>query len=526
MAATRRSYCDRMPGSHRITKWDPEDRVAWEAGNKDIARRNLIWSVVAEHVGFSVWSVMVLFMPQAMYGFSAADKFLLGATASLVGACLRIPYTLATATFGGRNWTIFSAFVLLIPTIGTMALLAHPGLPLWPYLVCAALAGFGGGNFASSMTNINAFYPQRLKGWVLGLNAGGGNIGVAVVQMIGLLVIAVAGNRAPYWVCAFYLVFLAVAGLGAALCMDNLDQHRIDLTAMRSILSVCDTWVISLLYIGTFGSFIGCSFAFGQVLQINFTAGGQNAAQASLHAAQIAFIGPLLGSLSRVYGGKLADRVGGSRVTLAVLAGMIAAASLLIGVSTHADQSRGLATATTMIGYVVGFIALFVLSGLGNGSVYKMIPSIFEARSRSLNISDTERQHWSRAMSGALIGFAGAIGALGGVGIKPRAAAVLPDQRLGDVSVLDLHDVLRRRFDVDVGDVRTPAGCGAGAFRHHFAGRGFRSSLTHACDWRVAAAPASIAIHWGRDRCHGYWGHEFNGAPPQRRLLFTKQTAW
>jgi MFS transporter, NNP family, nitrate/nitrite transporter len=418
MPATRRFYCDRMPRSHRITNWDPEDRVAWEAGNKNIARRNLIWSVVAEHLGFSIWSmwsVMVLFMPQAVYGFSAGDKFLIAAAATLVGAFLRIPYTLATATFGGRNWTMLSAFVLLIPTVGTMWLLAHPGLPMWPYLVCAALTGFGGGNFASSMTNINAFYPQRLKGSALGINAGGGNLGVPVIQLVGLLVIATAGIRASYWVCAVYLVFLAVAGVGAALFMHNLDHHRIDLTAMRSILSVSDTWVVALLYIGSFGSFIGFSFAFGQVLQINFTAGGQNAAQASLHAAQIAFIGPLLGSVSRVYGGKLADRIGGSQVTLAVFAGMIAATGLLIAVSTQAG--RGPATATTMIGYVMGFITLFILSGLGNGSVYKMIPSIFEARSRSLNFSEPERQHWSRTMSGALIGFAGAIGAIGGVGI-------------------------------------------------------------------------------------------------------------
>src|SRR2546422_643205 len=142
---------------------------------------------------------------------------------------------------------------------------------MWPYLVCAALTGFGGGNFASSMTNINAFYPQRLKGWALGLNAGGGNLGVPVIQLVGLLVIATAGNRASYWVCAVYLVLLAVAGVGAALFMHNLDHHRIDLTAMRSILSVRDTWVVALLYIGSFGSFIGFSFAFGQVLQINFT---------------------------------------------------------------------------------------------------------------------------------------------------------------------------------------------------------------------------------------------------------------
>ena len=409
-----------MPRTHRISHWDPEDSAAWEAGNKDIARRNLIWSVVAEHLGFSVWSiwsVMALFMPQAVYGFSTADKFLLGATATLVGGFLRIPYTLATAKFGGRNWTVFCAAVLIVPTVTTMWLLAHPGLPLWPYLVCAALAGFGGGNFASSMTNINAFYPQRLKGRALGINAGGGNIGVAVIQLVGLLVIAVAGNRAPYWVCAVYLGLLATAGFGAALFMDNLDQHEIDLSAMRKVLTVPDSWVISLLYIGTFGSFIGFSFAFGQVLQINFVEAGETTAHASLHAAQLAFLGPLFGSASRVYGGKLADRIGGGRVTLAAFALMILPTVLLAATDSYDDVPDNV-EGVTMIGYVAGFIALFILSGVGNGSVYKMIPSIFEARSRSLSLTEADRRRWSQAMSGALIGFAGAVGALGGVAIN------------------------------------------------------------------------------------------------------------
>ncbi|MUL66248.1 MFS transporter [Mycobacterium sp. CBMA 234] len=407
--------------SRTITDWDPEDIVAWEAGNKNVARRNLLWSVIAEHVGLSIWtmwSVMVLFMPESVYGFTAGDKFLLAATATLVGGCLRVPYTMATATFGGRNWTVFSALVLLIPTLGSMWLLAHPGLPLWPYLLCAALAGLGGGNFASSMTNINAFYPQRLKGWALGINAGGGNLGVPAIQVVGLLVIAAAGNRAPYWVCAIYLVLLAIAAIGAALFMNNLAEHRIDATAMRSILTVPDTWIVACLYIGTFGSFIGFSFAFSQILQINFVAGGQSAAQAALHAAQIAFVGPLLGSVARVYGGKLADRIGGGRVTMVALGGMILFGALLISASTYHDHTGGAVDAATMTCFIVGFVALFVLSGIGNGSVYKMIPSIFEARSRSLVCSETERQNWSRAMSGALIGFAGAIGALGGVGIN------------------------------------------------------------------------------------------------------------
>lgn len=410
-----------MGRSHLITDWDPEDVAAWEAGNKKIARRNLIWSVIAEHIGFSIWSlwsVMVLFMPASVYGFSASDKFLLGATATLIGACLRFPYTFATAKFGGRNWTIFSAVVLFIPTVGTIWLLTHPGLPLWPYLVCAALTGLGGGNFASSMTNINAFFPQRLKGWALALNAGGGNLGVPMVQLVGLLVIAAVGDRQPYWVCAVYLVLLAVAGVGAALYMDNLRDYRIELNTMRSVLAEPHTWVISLLYIGTFGSFIGFSFAFGQVLQINFIASGQSTAHASLHAAQIAFLGPLLGSLSRVYGGKIADRVGGGRVTLAAFVLMILGAGILLTASVFGAHTHGPAPAATMVGYVVGFVLLFILSGIGNGSVYKMIPSIFEARSYALQKSEEERRQWSRSMSGALIGWTGAIGALGGVGVN------------------------------------------------------------------------------------------------------------
>ena len=447
--------------SHRITDWDPEDVVAWEAGNKRVARRNLIWSVAAEHIGFSIWSiwsVMVLFMPETVYGFTAGDKFLLGATATLVGACLRIPYTLATATFGGRNWTVFSAFVLLIPTIGTMWLLAHPGLPLWPYLVCAALTGFGGGNFASSMTNINAFYPQRLKGWALGVNAGGGNIGVPMIQLVGLLVIATAGNRAPYWVCAVYLVALAVAGIGAAAFMDNLEQHKIDLTAMGAILRHRDTWVISLLYIGTFGSFIGFAFAFGQVLQINFAAGGQNPAQASLHAAQIAFVGPLLGSLSRVYGGKLADRVGGGRVTLAVFAGMILAAGAPGRRSSTADDHTRRRNCHH--------------DGRLCHRFHRAVPAVRDRQRLGLQ-DDPVDLRGPQPLAGGRRGRAAAlvtrdVGRVDRVRRcdrrtrrcrhQPGAAAVLPEQWIGHLGVLDLPGVLCARLGGDVGDVRPAPG--------------------------------------------------------------------
>ncbi len=407
--------------NHNIEHWDAEDVVAWEAGGKDIARRNLIWSVFAEHVGFSIWSiwsVMVLFMPTEKYGIDAAGKFFLMAVPTLVGALLRIPYTVATARFGGRNWTVFSAMLLLIPALLTLYFINQPGTSYTTFLVVAAFAGIGGGNFASSMTNINAFYPQRLKGWALGLNAGGGNIGVPVIQLIGLLVIATLGNEYATLICAIYLVAIAVAGIGAALYMDNLRNQKADLSFMIESLKVPQSWAIAFLYIGTFGSFIGYSFAFGQILQISFKAGGDTAAQAALHAAQIAFIGPLLGSLARPYGGKLADRLGGSKVSLATFAAMMAATVLVIGASTVADGNAGVATGGVMAVLVIGFVALFVLSGIGNGAVTKIIPSVFEAKSKSLDVSPAARSAWSQNTSGALIGFVGAIGALGGVGIN------------------------------------------------------------------------------------------------------------
>lgn len=416
-----------MARSHRITVWDPEDAAAWSEGNHAIARRNLIWQVVNVHVAFSIWylwSVMVLFMPQSVYGFTTGDKLLVGATAALVGGLARIPYAVAANWVGGRNWTMFSAAVLLIPTVGAIVLLAHPGLPLWPYLVCAALTGLGGGNYSASLAKVDGLFPQRLKGFTLGLVGGMANLGSAGIQVVGLVVVATVGHKAPYWVCAIYLVLLAIGGIGAALFMDNIAAHRTGLSVanLRSILSVPDTWAISFFYMCASGSFLGFAFAFafGQVLQHNFVTAGQSHSHAALHAAEVAFIGPLLGSLARIVGGKVSDRFGGGHVTLAVFAAAIVAGGFLVGVSTRDDLTRdrgGPVAPLTLAGYIVGFIALFISCGAAKGAVYKLIPSVFEERGRALGLNNSERHHCARVRSGALIGFAGAFGALGGVGI-------------------------------------------------------------------------------------------------------------
>ncbi|WP_043183225.1 nitrate/nitrite transporter [Streptomyces sp. NRRL F-5123] len=386
-----------------IETWDPEDERFWnEGGGRRTALRNLVFSVLSEHIGFSIWSlwsVMVLFMGPE-YHVDPAGKFFLVAMPTLVGGVLRVPYTFAVAVFGGRNWTIVSAALLLVPTV-TAAVVMHPGVSYGTLMVVAALTGVGGGNFASSMTNINAFYPLREKGWALGLNAGGGNLGVAAIQLVTLLVIATAGAGHPRVVLAVYIPLIVVAAVLSALFMDNLSPVKNDTGAAVDAAKDPHTWIMALLYIGTFGSFIGYSFAFGLVLQNQF-------GRTPLHAAYLTFIGPLLGSLIRPLGGRLADRFGGGRITLWNFLAMAAATGVVITASVH--ESLGL--------FLPGFIALFVLSGLGNGSVYKMIPGIFQKKAEASGLAGEAAAAHARRLSGASMGLIGAVGALGGVGIN------------------------------------------------------------------------------------------------------------
>lgn len=389
-------------GGRWIERWDPEDETFWKETGEKTARRNLLYSVFSEHIGFSIWSlwsVMVLFMGPG-YGIDPAGKFFLIATATAVGALVRIPYTFAVARFGGRNWTVVSALLLLAPTVAALVVM-EPGTPYGVFVAVAALTGVGGGNFASSMTNINAFFPLRKKGWALGLNAGGGNIGVPVVQLVALLVIGTAGAGHPRLLLAAYVPLIVAAAALAFLRMDNLAPVRRDAGAVREAARDPHTWIMAFLYVGTFGSFIGYSFAFGLVLQTQF-------GRTPLQAASLTFIGPLLGSLVRPVGGALADRLGGARITLATFVAMAAATGVVVAASVRESLPV----------FLVGFVALFALSGIGNGSTYKMIPGIFQAKALARGMTGEDAAAWGRRLSGASMGLIGAVGALGGLGIN------------------------------------------------------------------------------------------------------------
>ncbi|MFF3988897.1 nitrate/nitrite transporter [Streptomyces sp. NPDC001797] len=386
--------------SRWIQEWDPEDETFWKNTGEKVARRNLYFSVLSEHIGFSIWtlwSVLVLFMGPE-YGLTPADKFLLTSMVTLVGAVVRVPYTFAVAIFGGRNWTIISAGLLLVPTVAAFAVM-KPGTSFDTFLWIGLLAGIGGGNFASSMTNINAFFPLRKKGWALGLNAGGGNVGVAAIQLVALAVIG--ANGGPRVLLGIYIPLIVVAAVCAALFMDNIENVKNDTGAAVDAAKDPHTWIMSFLYIGTFGSFIGYSFAFGQVLTNQF-------GRTPLQATYLTFMGPLLGSLIRPVGGWLADKYGGSKITLYNYVGMAAATAVLVAASMQKSLPL----------FVVAFVVLFALAGVGNGSTFKMIPGIFHTKALAEGLEGEEAVKYGRRLSGASMGLIGAVGALGGVGIN------------------------------------------------------------------------------------------------------------
>ncbi len=345
-----------------ISDWRPEDEAFWETRGKRIARRNLIWSIIAEHLGFSiwlVWSIVATKLPQAGFPYTTDQLFQLVALPGLIGSLMRFPYTFAVPRFGGRNWTVVSAMLLFIPTIALAYFVSRPDTPFWLMLLAAATAGLGGGNFASSMANISFFYPDRMKGWALGLNAAGGNIGVSSVQLLtpilmgtGIvsLYLAEPGPGGLYLQNAglMWLPLIAIAVIGAFCFMNNLTAARSTFRDQLVITRRKHTWIMSWLYVGTFGSFIGYSAAFPLLIKTQFPE----------ITVAVAFLGPLVGSVARPLGGLLADKLGGARVTFW---NFVAMGVATIGV-IYAVQTKDFAAFLTM------FLILFITTGVGNGS--------------------------------------------------------------------------------------------------------------------------------------------------------------
>jgi NNP family nitrate/nitrite transporter-like MFS transporter len=322
-------------------------------------------------------------------------------------------------------WTGISASLLLIP-VTLLAVLVPSGwllaqshsTQMWVLALCAASAGLGGGNFSSSMANISFFYPERRKGFALGLNAAGGNLGVAIVQLVVPLVLIIgvpaASAKLPKhpvhmaYAGLVWLPFVVAAAICAWLFMDSISDAKSDARSYLSSLRHSQTWIMSVLYIGTFGSFIGYSFALPLVIKNTFPEFLATHSFIATYLAGLGFMGALIGSVARPFGGWLSDRIGGSVVTLWCFIGMgLFTALAIVGVKQHSF--------TVFFG---SYMVIFLLSGAANGSTYRMIPLIFSAlgkkeiAERGFEVAPTLLKYKREAA--AVIGIAGAIGAFGG----------------------------------------------------------------------------------------------------------------
>ena len=483
-----------------IVDWTPEDERFWESTGKRVAYRNLWISVPALLCGFAIWGMWGIITVQMLnlgFPFSKDQLFSLTAIAGLAGATMRIPASFLVRLAGGRNTIFLTTSMLLAPALGTGLALQHPEWPLWVFQVMALWSGVGGGNFASSMSNIGTFFPKRLQGTALGLNAGLGNFGVTTMQIVIPLVMTMslfgglggepmtlvkdsgwifgkipAGtqtwiqNAGFAWllslvplsvICFFgmnnlrtvspntggtltafikitwlYTLSFIPAGVGLYLYLPKptglgllnmwlampliivstlmvmkltaFGTMKDNIAAQFAIFKNKHTWSMTLLYIVTFGSFIGFSMALPLSITVIFGISHvPDAAGVMQHtlknpnapsALTYAWIGPFVGAAVRPIGGWISDKLGGSIVTQVISAVMVVVSAAVGYVMWQAYQSA--TPEQYFFLFMVLFVVLFTASGIGNGSTFRTIAVIFD-----------------RQQAGPVLGWTSAIAAYG-----------------------------------------------------------------------------------------------------------------
>ena len=379
-----------------ITAWQPENRAFWDREGGRIARRNLAISIPALVLSFAVWSlfgVLVVYLPRAGFAFSTSQLFWLAALPALSGATLRIVYAFVVPVVGGARWTALSTASLLLPVIGLAIALQDPGTGFGTFAVLALACGLGGGNFASSMAHVSFCFPDAQKGLALGLNAGLGNLGVSLALFVVPLAVA-GGNLGD--VGLVWVPLIAAAALAAGLGMDDLAPARASVAEQARVFRRRRTAPLCWLYLGTFGSYIGYSAGLPLLLDSQFPSSGT--------ALGYAWIGPFVGALTRPVGGWLADEWGAARVTFWTFVAMMLAAACAL-----ACLPGGLLDTGSLAGFLAASFALFLASGVGNGAVFRLVPASYA----------------SPAEGAAALGLASALGAYGGFVIPLACAASL-----------------------------------------------------------------------------------------------------
>ena len=421
--------------NHILSDWRPEDPQFWAAKGRRIAARNLWISVPNLLLAFAVWmvwSMVVAKLKLIGFNFTTDQLFWLTALPALSGATLRVFYSFMVPILGGRLWTVLTTLSLAVPAIGIGLAVQDSNTPYAMFVALAFLCGFGGGNFASSMSNIGFFYPKAQKGNALAVNAGFGNLGVSVMQFLVPLVIT-SGLFAPVFGAGrlvhdkgveshlylqnagfIWTPFILAAAAAAWFGMNDISTAKASFKAQSVVFRRKHNWLMCWLYLGTFGSFIGFSAAFPLLSKTLFP---------DVLVLKIAFLGPLVGALSRALTGWISDKWGGENVTQVTFAALIAGVLAVL-------HSVGAFGGTASFPYFFGaFMWLFFWTGVGNASTFQMIPAIVRASMPRLmpTASAPERLQAAEMESAAIVGFTSAFGAFGGVFIPMAFGQSLKD---------------------------------------------------------------------------------------------------
>ena len=355
--------------------WNPEDAGFWEKYGKRIATQNLYtstWALVLSFVAWTLWATIAAKLKFIGFNFSDDQIFTLAALPGLVGATGRLFYTYLPGLIGGRNSTLITTALLLLPLFGLGRALQDPTTPYETFVLLVSFIGIAGANFSASMANIGFFFPKANKGFALGINAGIGNLGVSLIYLtapilLGWNLSSLFGEGVPgpdgmmyvQNVCYFWTIPTALTLVLVWLFMDNLPLPKQSPKSMMSIFGNKHTWLMCWIYTCGFGSFIGFSAALGLLVAKEFP---------EMPFSYAAFLGPFIGAGIRPVGGLLADKMdSGSHVTLISLFVMLGASFLvLFGVEAHRFPV-----------FFGAFLLLFLTTGFINGASFRMIPYIF-----------------------------------------------------------------------------------------------------------------------------------------------------
>ncbi|MFV0459163.1 MAG: MFS transporter [Actinomycetales bacterium] len=435
------SSTDRVrSGGEWLREWDPENEQTWDSR---LAWRTLWVTTTALTLCFVAWFLPSAIVPKLNalgYTFSSTQLYWMAAMPGLAAGLFRLVWMVLPPILGTRKMVTLTTLLLILPTLGWAVRVQQPTAPYWELMVLAFLAGIGGGAFSGFMPSTSYFFPRRMQGTALGLQAGIGNFGVSLVQLLTPYLISIsllgilggsqelsvpgqASRQVWYQNASFVWIPLCVVVAIVAWVTLKSVPVKANIRQQFDIFGNVDTWLMTLLYIMTFGTFSGLAAQFGLLMSNLYGTGNAEIIQGTGATAQVlvqgysvpdpvayVFLGPLVGAGARVAFSPLTDRMGGAIWTLVSGVGLIGSIAYTVPALTP-DLSSAAALRGDFNQFLWGMLAIFLFSGIGNASTFKQMPMIFERR-----------------QAGGVIGWTAAIAAFGpfffGVGVTTLGPTV------------------------------------------------------------------------------------------------------